>query len=376
MKKNKNIKLLEKLGLLINIILTITLITVVVIRTNQLMNIFETEYQVLIIILAGLIFYLTLYIQLIIHELGHLIFGLISKYKFSSFRIGNLILVKNNKKIKLKLLKISGTGGQCIMIPPKSENGKIPVILYNLGGALANIITAFIFIIFHIIVNDKVILAYIFDTLALFGIYFAALNGIPMKMGIIDNDGFNAISLSKDKSAQKAFLIQLKINEALSNNKRLKEMPAEWFEIDKNANLNNSLIADILVLSCNRLLDEHEFKKANKKMDTILKKETAIVGLHYNLLICDRIYCCLLENNVTEVKKLYNEATKNFMTSMKNYPSIIRTNYALSLLLDKDQTKANTYLKQFQKCAKTHPYPSDIISEKELISIATAMTRQ
>ncbi len=376
MKKNKNIKLLEKLGLLINIILTITLITIVVIRTNQLMNIFETEYQVLIIILAGLIFYLTLYIQLIIHELGHLIFGLISKYKFSSFRIGNLILVKNNKKIKLKLLKISGTGGQCIMIPPKSENGKIPVILYNLGGALANIITAFIFIIFHIIVNDKVILAYIFDTLALFGIYFAALNGIPMKMGIIDNDGFNAISLSKDKSAQKAFLIQLKINEALSNNKRLKEMPAEWFEIDKNANLNNSLIAAILVLSCNRLLDEHEFKKANKKMDTILKKETAIVGLHYNLLICDRIYCCLLENNVTEVKKLYNEATKNFMTSMKNYPSIIRTNYALSLLLDKDQTKANTYLKQFQKCAKTHPYPSDIISEKELISIATAMTRQ
>lgn len=376
MKKNKNIKLLEKLGLLINIILTITLITVVVIRTNQLMNIFETEYQVLIIILAGLIFYLTLYIQLIIHELGHLIFGLISKYKFSSFRIGNLILVKNNKKIKLKLLKISGTGGQCIMIPPKSENGKIPVILYNLGGALANIITAFIFIIFHIIVNDKVILAYIFDTLALFGIYFAALNGIPMKMGIIDNDGFNAISLSKDKSAQKAFLIQLKINEALSNNKRLKEMPAEWFEIDKNANLNNSLIAAILVLSCNRLLDEHEFKKANKKMNTILKKETAIVGLHYNLLICDRIYCCLLENNVTEVKKLYNEATKNFMTSMKNYPSIIRTNYALSLLLDKDQTKANTYLKQFQKCAKTHPYPSDIISEKELISIATAMTRQ
>ncbi len=376
MKKNKNIKLLEKLGILINIILTITLITVVVIRTNQLMNIFETEYQVLIIILAGLIFYLTLYIQLIIHELGHLIFGLISKYKFSSFRIGNLILVKNNKKIKLKLLKISGTGGQCIMIPPKSENGKIPVILYNLGGALANIITAFIFIIFHIIVNDKVILAYIFDTLALFGIYFAALNGIPMKMGIIDNDGFNAISLSKDKSAQKAFLIQLKINEALSNNKRLKEMPAEWFEIDKNANLNNSLIAAILVLSCNRLLDEHEFKKANKKMDTVLKKETAIVGLHYNLLICDRIYCCLLENNVTEVKKLYNEATKNFMTSMKNYPSIIRTNYALSLLLDKDQTKANTYLKQFQKCAKTHPYPSDIISEKELISIATAMTRQ
>lgn len=376
MKKNKNIKLLEKLGLLINIILTITLITVVVIRTNQLMNIFKTEYQVLIIILAGLIFYLTLYIQLIIHELGHLIFGLISKYKFSSFRIGNLILVKNNKKIKLKLLKISGTGGQCIMIPPKSENGKIPVILYNLGGALANIITAFIFIIFHIIVNDKVILAYIFDTLALFGIYFAALNGIPMKMGIIDNDGFNAISLSKDKSAQKAFLIQLKINEALSNNKRLKEMPAEWFEIDKNANLNNSLIAAILVLSCNRLLDEHEFKKANKKMDTILKKETAIVGLHYNLLICDRIYCCLLENNVKEVKKLYNEATKNFMTSMKNYPSIIRTNYALSLLLDKDQTKANTYLKKFQKCAKTHPYPSDIISEKELISIATAMTRQ
>jgi len=34
------------------------------------------------------------YIQIAIHEFGHMIFGLITGYKFSSFRMGNLMWVK------------------------------------------------------------------------------------------------------------------------------------------------------------------------------------------------------------------------------------------------------------------------------------------
>lgn len=376
MKKNKKLKVLENLGIIVNIILTITLIAVVLIRTNHIIIQYPKNYEIFIIIIAGLIFYLTLYIQLIIHELGHLIFGLLTGYKFSSFRIGGIILIKNKNKYKLKLLKITGTGGQCIMTPPDLIDNKMPVVLYNLGGALLNIITAFIFIGLHIIFYDNIILAYIFDTLALFGIYFGALNGIPMKMGIIDNDGLNTISLAKDTNAQKALWTQLKINENLSNNKRLKDMPAEWFELDKNANLNNSLIATMSVYQCNKLIDEHDFKKAKKQISSLLKKETAILGIHQNLLICDHIYCELIDGNTDKAKKLYTPSLKKFMDSMNSFPAIIRTNYAISLLLEKDQPKANIYLKQFRKRCKTYPYPTDMTAERELISIATAITKQ
>lgn len=376
MKKKKTLKFLEKLGLFINFILTIILTVIVIIRTNDVIMQYPQNYEILILLIAVVIFYLTLYVQLIIHELGHLIFGLLSGYKFSSFRIGSLILVKTNRKFKLKTLNIAGTGGQCLMTPPDLKDNKMPVILYNLGGAILNIITAFIFIILNLICKDNIVLAYIFDTLALFGIYFAALNGIPMKMGIIDNDAFNAISLSRDEHAQKAFWTQLKINETLTKNKRLKDMPKEWFELDKNANLNNSIIAAISVYSCNKLMDEHNFKKANKKIEELLKQETAIVGLHQNLLICDHIYCKLIEDDLPGAKKLYNDSLKKFMESMKDFPSIIRTNYAISLLLEKDNKKADKFIKQFRNRSKTYPYQSDITSERELISVATAISKQ
>ena len=38
-------------------------------------------------------------IRIIVHEMGHLAFGLATGYKFSSFRIGSLMLKKENGKL-------------------------------------------------------------------------------------------------------------------------------------------------------------------------------------------------------------------------------------------------------------------------------------
>lgn len=82
------------------------------------------------------------FIQTIFHEAGHLVAGLLSGYRFSSFRIGNFMLVKENEKMKCKRLSLAGTGGQCLMIPPDMIDGKIPFVLYNLGGSLMNLVMA------------------------------------------------------------------------------------------------------------------------------------------------------------------------------------------------------------------------------------------
>lgn len=51
--------------------------------------------------------------------------------------------VKENNQLKFKSLSITGTGGQCLMSPPEMKDGKIPIILYNLGGAILNIVTVY-----------------------------------------------------------------------------------------------------------------------------------------------------------------------------------------------------------------------------------------
>ena len=91
--------------------------------------------------------YIVIFLQIVIHEAGHLFFGLLSGYDFSSFRVGNFMWVNENGKIKLKRMSIVGTGGQCLMSPPEiNTNEKFPFVLYNLGGSIMNIISGIIFI--------------------------------------------------------------------------------------------------------------------------------------------------------------------------------------------------------------------------------------
>lgn len=82
------------------------------------------------------------WLQTILHEAGHLVFGLASGYRFVSFRIGSLMWQKDGGKLRFCRFQLAGTGGQCLMAPPDLTNGKMPCKLYNLGGALMNLIAA------------------------------------------------------------------------------------------------------------------------------------------------------------------------------------------------------------------------------------------
>ena len=56
-------------------------------------------------------------LQIVLHEGGHLLFGLLSGYRFVSFRIFNWTLIRQEGKFRLKRFGIAGTGGQCLMFP-------------------------------------------------------------------------------------------------------------------------------------------------------------------------------------------------------------------------------------------------------------------
>jgi hypothetical protein len=49
---------------------------------------------------------------------------------------------------------------------------------------------------------------------------------------------------------------------------------------------------------------------------------------------------------------------------------VLRTEYALALLFEKDTLKAEKSQKEFDKVAKTYPYPQEVESERELMQIA------
>ncbi len=304
--------------------------------------------------------------SIIIHEAGHLVFGLISGYKFCSFRISKFIILKENEKLKFKRIKIAGTGGQCLMCPPQLKDGKMPVVLYNLGGVIFNLIFGFVFLFTYKFIDNPIFsLAFLLSFIL--NMIFLLSNGIPMRL-IVNNDGYNALHLGKDEDAMKALWIQLKVNELQTNGIRLKDMPKELFIMPTDEKMQNSMISTVGVFCANRLIDESNFEEAYNAINHLLSLDNGITPIHKYLLLCDKIYLDLVyRNQKDEIQNLLSNELKNFMKSMKKYPSILRTEYAIALLYENNVEKANNIKKEFDKISKNYPYQIDIDSEKELI---------
>ena len=130
------------------------------------------------------------------------------------------------------------------------------------------------------------------------------------------------------------------------------------------------MVASIGVFAANRMMDLHDFNGAEALIKRLLQLDS-LAGLHRNLLICDLIYCRLIAGDgKEEIDSLYGKIEKTFMTSMKNFPTVIRTEYVYAMFAQNDLRAADKFKKHFEKCAVSYPYQSDIESEREFMMIA------
>lgn len=316
------------------------------------------------------------YISIIVHEAGHLAFGLMSGYTFSSFRIGSLMWIKQDGKIKLRRLSIAGTGGQCLMTPPEAKNGKIPVVLYNLGGVIANVILAALLVLAYYLSLKVLVLALIFLFGAIISFIIALTNGLPLDVGGIPNDGMNVVHLLRDKTAAIAFRNQLLMNAAQARGVGLSDMPDEWFTLPENANMQNVHCASIAVFAASRNMEKMDFSASQKEINSLVNSGCNMAQIHRNLLKCDLIYCRLMtDGDRAEISSILTIEQQRFMKSMKSFPSILRTEYAVAVIRDKNVETAEKIKQNFEKTAKSHPYPQDIEQERRYMEYAENMAK-
>lgn len=307
---------------------------------------------------------ISMFLHIIFHELGHLEAGLISGYEFSSFRIGNRIWIKENGKIKWKKYSVPGTGGQCLMIPPKNKGYDYPIILYNLGGILTNIIVSVIGVFLVILLRSSEMLIF-----SLMGFYLAIMNGVPMRIQGGANDGMNVKCLKKEPLAMQAFDCQLRSNALLIEGKRLKEMPEEWFVIPDDSDLKDVNTGTIIYMQIARMLDRCEFDIAKEKIQWTLEHAKGMLDLHKNELKCELIFCYIISGEYEEAEKLYEYEMKKYIATTGTWLSRTRLMYAYYLLVEKDEKKAQKELKLFDKIKKTSPNTGEIKGEEEMLGI-------
>lgn len=320
-----------------------------------------------------LVLYLAIFLQLIIHEAGHLVFGLATGYGFSSFRIGSLMWLKTPQGIRLKRLKVAGTGGQCLLVPPAWTEQGIPYRLYNLGGVLMNLASVAVFGLLAFVCREHMWLNCFCMVMVLCGGGLALTNGIPMRLGMVDNDGRNALSVGKSPDALRALWVQLQINALQAQGLRTKDMPAELFALPADADRSNSLVAVVDLMACSRLMEEHRWEDARTQLTRLLEQENVLTGLHRQMARSELLYCGLLTGmDEEQLQALHDEALLKFYKAMKTNPAVLRTAYAWALLHEGDEATAAKKKAAFEQAAKRYPYAQEIEMERELMDVVDA----
>ncbi len=312
-----------------------------------------------------LFFVLAFILQLIIHESGHLVFGLLHHYRFHSFRIFSFMISKVNGRLSLSKLKIAGTGGQCLMEPTERVS-QYDCVLYNLGGAIMNIIASILAVVLARMIPSSTAKAFLW-AFSCYGLVMALSNGIPLNRSVITNDGDNALECMKNKVCCDALNKQLYVNLLMTEGIPLHQMPKDLFEYDEEDARKYTLVSTIKAYSSDLAVSEGDLESSLNIIDG-MNGDTyypLIDTVRYALLNDKEFICAVKGIDFIDPGKDY----QTFKKRMKTSPSFIRTEYALKLK-DGDMKGAENSLKQFEKVSATYPYPDVLRTERELIGIA------
>lgn len=327
---------------------------------------------------AGILFLCCLgeQLQVIAHESGHFLFGLATGYRFVSFRIGKVMLVRRNGIYSIKRLSVKGTGGQCLMAPPEPYRITMPYMLYNFGGIIANSAVSAICLIIYANTR-KYAFSFFLLTTALVGIIFALLNGIPILAGQIANDGYNALSIKKNENERRYFYIQLQLNAKLTDGVRLKEMPEEWFDIPSPEDMDYVMCAGGGLFAYLRAVDEMNFGKAEKIGQYVLENADGMLPVHRGMLTLEMLFLELIGRNRAEkVENMITEDFKHYLKMTRKRPSVLRVLYAYDLMVKGNEEAAGRKRKEFERRAARYPNECEIKGERELMDYVLIIYRK
>lgn len=301
------------------------------------------------------------------HEAGHLVCGLLSGYKFVSFRLGNLTFIRRDGRLRVKKYSVAGTGGQCLLTPPEGDPESVPTVLYNAGGVLANIlcliaVLPFFFLDAHPLVKEALVI-FIFADLILI-----VVNGIPMKIGGMGNDARNILDLRRSPAARRSFVNQLRANALIQNGTRPKDMPEEFFAVPDHIDYRNAFEVTLPVMYASRLTDLMDYPGALEAYEKLYARKDEIIPLYVREIACEMVFLYLLTDRPDKARALLDKDLRAYIDTYRRVMSSKeRILCAMALHLDGDPAKAREIYETLRTRRTSYLLQGEVASDLALI---------
>ncbi len=300
------------------------LIVIIIAAVLLQYSIYDNNYISCLLIIPGLL--IGFILSIIVHETGHLITGLLSGYKFVSFKVLFVKIYRKNRiNVVFERFYLS-VPGQCLMKPTNRK-----FFLYNLGGLIFTYsFSILMLLVMYICTNNYIVqLSYgIFIINTMLGI----LNSIYSKDGI--NDICNIIRCRNNKDYLEAVLYQLDVvsNISIDNKFRSKYNPSD--DVD-NVIANQSIYRFRYLKAYNeKNIDKMEYyykliKKSYSSISIlILKVPVLIILLNHEFMI---------KKDVSLVKRRINRISSKEMKFISKTDEIRIINFYKNNVVNKEE---------------------------------------
>lgn len=311
------------------------------------------------------------FVQIIVHEGGHLVFGRLSGYRFVSFRVLRFTLIREDGHLKVRRYHIPGTGGQCLMMPPEGD-GSAPFMLYNLGGVLMNLVVTLPCILYFCLAGfgsffPDIIIA----MMAVAGVLVVLTNAIPMKLSGVPNDGHNIITLKMDPFARQQFTLMLRVYGLQCSGRRLRDMPQEWFAVPEKGRYSDFAHITAVMLRAAWHLDHLDFAQALHYLERVKPYASDMAKLYRYEWLCELLFCELVTQCRAEVvEELYTPELAKYVRQCVGYQlGKKRLMHAYAIFVEKDNAKAETILSQARTMALRYPNRGEADGELQIMEL-------
>lgn len=310
-------------------------------------------------------------VDIAIHELGHLLGGLLSGYRFVWVQIAGLTVSRREDgRLRMGRMTTPGESGACMMEPPELKDGKMPYLLFGAGGVLANFIAAAGFGAAACFVDEPTVWM-ICLAFAVWNAEGMLISGIPFSCNI-ENDARNILEMSRsDEAVGRIWRAQM-ISAQMFRGVPYKDMPEEWFPMPADEELlSSTLAADEAVRYYHWLAGQDRDEEANRLADRLLEEGALLSDSQRATLRVNRAFYEMMQGVRTQEEckaiadQWLDEPTKRYISALGSSPSGLRVQFALAMLVKGHTYKADQIEEEYDEAVKKDIRVRDPERDKE-----------
>ncbi len=296
-------------------------------------------------------FFLSNFVYIFIHELGHLIGGLVGRFKFHSFSVLFFKFIKINGKTKIRFAFSKDLAGYCQMIPSASGNLMQNFSKFVKGAKISSMM--FLTVMFAYTFAPLIFPEFFADKFALYACLAPAfastfpthVSNFSMMVSNPTTDGAVLRGIKANSETAKTQVKMLSIQSLLFSGTRPRDLDPLFFE-NLSFSDETKIYAPLFEsYKLSHYLDLKDYEKVIASSDYIKATFRDTNEVFHKLLLADVFYVELvLKKNIEEAERLYF-----YIASLiKSHTDIstLRIRMAKEIFIDKAYSQAlNTGVK-------------------------------